>query len=392
MKKVLILFGTRPEAVKLAPVIREAKKRGDWKTLVCVFRQHGEILDQFLKTFAITPDFDLNISISDKALLSDEVGLLKKGAIVLRSAFGILRFFLILKREHPDLLVVQGDTSTVFLSSFLAYLFKISIVHVEAGLRTYDKYAPFPEEMNRQLLGRLADIHFAPTERAKQNLIGEHASPERIHVVGNTEIDSLLWILERNKDPRTARETEEILKKDYGLQLDGQKKLLLVTAHRRESFGKGLQDICEALKEIAEKRNDVVIVYPVHPNPNVQKVARAVLSGVTNVFLTQPMAYEPFAYLMGKARFILTDSGGIQEAAPSLNKPVLVMREKTERQEGVELGVCKLVGTDRAKIVAAALELLNDPKVFASMTDKKNPYGDGTAAVKIVEVLSTYLK
>ena len=386
-KKILFVFGTRPEAIKLAPVIIEAKKRDDLRVLSCVFRQHKEMLTQVLRTFDIKPDFDLPISINDKEFFAEGLNPVKKLKTLLESGFGFLRFFSILKRERPDVLVVQGDTSTVFLAAFLGYLFKIPIAHVEAGLRTYDKYAPFPEEMSRQLLGRLADIHFAPTESAKKNLLSENVMPEKIHVVGNTEIDSLLWVLDRHKDQRVEREIIEDLKENYGLRLDGEKKILLVTAHRRESFGEGLRNICEALKEIAEKRNDVAIVYPMHPNPNVHGVAHAVLANQKNVFLTPPIAYEPFAYLMNQSYFILTDSGGIQEAAPSLNKPVLVMREKTERGEGVKIGASKLVGADKGKIVSAALELLDNPKVYASMTGKKNPYGDGSAAKKIVGVI-----
>ena len=411
-KKILIVFGTRPEAIKLAPVIYELKKRTELKTLVCVFRQHKETLDQVLKTFGIKPDFDLPISISDKDLLGGGVGIFKKVKTLLQSGFGFLRFLRLLKREKPDLFIVQGDTSTVFLGGFLAFMFKVPIAHVEAGLRTYDKYAPFPEEMNRQLLGRLADIHFAPTEEAKKNLLKENVPPEKIYVVGNTEIDALLWILERQKDPKVAEKIEKDLKDNYGLQFDKNKKIILVTAHRRESFGEGLKNICKALKEIAEKRDDVLIVYPAHPNPNVREVVFPMLGGQGNIILTEPISYESFAYLMNKAYLVLTDSGGIQEAAPSLNKPLLVMREKTERQEGVEVGVSKLVGTDKDLIVKSALELLENkeiypvrnrasafggsPKdrgaaisngVYNSMINKENPYGDGTASVKIAKIL-----
>ncbi len=391
-RKVLIVFGTRPEAIKLSPVIRELKETTNLNVLVCVFRQHKEILNQVLETFDIKPDFDLPISISDKALLSKGTGFLLRAKTLLKSGLGFLRFLLLLKREKPDLLIVQGDTSTVFLAGFLAYLFKISIAHVEAGLRTYDKYSPFPEEMNRQLLGRLADIHFAPTESAKRNLLSENVPPEKIHVVGNTEIDALLWILNRHKSPRARKKIEEELEKNYGLRFDNKKKILLVTAHRRESFGKGLENICEALKEIATKRDDVMIVYAVHPNPNVQKTVRAVLSDTKNIFLTPPIAYMPFSFLMGKAHFILTDSGGIQESAPFLNKPVLVMREKTERNEGVKIGTSKLVGTSKKKIVATAFKLLDNQKAYTAMTGKGNPYGDGTASKKIAKILNNYLK
>lgn len=385
-KKVLFVFGTRPEAIKLAPVIRELRKNDGFKTLVCVFRQHREMVDQVLKTFDIKPDFDLPISINDKEFFVEGLSPFKKLKTLVKSGFGFLRYFSLLKREKPDLLIVQGDTSTVFLAAFLGYLFKVPIAHVEAGLRTYDKYAPFPEEMNRQLLGRLADVHFAPTEQAKKNLLSENVPPEKIHVVGNTEIDALLWILNRQSDPRVRKEIEKDLEESYGLRFACEKKVLLVTAHRRESFGKGLEDICAALKEIAEKRGDVAIVWPVHPNPNVNRVVRAVLANQKNIFLTPPISYEPFVYLMSRAHFILTDSGGIQEAAPSLNKPVLVMRNKTERGEGVDVGASRLVGTDKEKIVSVAFELLDNPQVYASMTQKKNPYGDGHAAEKIARL------
>ena len=387
MKKVLIVFGTRPEAIKLAPVIIEAKRTGKFEALVCVFRQHKDMLDQVLKTFGIKPDFDLPISVSDKDLFSSSVNPVKKLITLARSGFGFLGFMRILKKEKPDLLMVQGDTSTVFLAAFFGFLARVPIAHVEAGLRTYDKYSPFPEEMNRQLLCRLADIHFAPTETAKQNLLREGVSASKIHLVGNTEIDALLWVLNRYKDPAVAKRLENNLSKDYGVNLESGKKLILVTAHRRESFGEGLKNIFEALKEIASKRKDVLIVFPVHPNPNVQSLAHSMLTGQENIVLTTPVAYEPFAFLMNKSYMILTDSGGIQEAAPSLGKPVLVMREKTERGEGVEAGVSRLVGTNKERIVKAVFELLDNPASYASMTGKKNPYGDGKAAEKIVEVI-----
>ena len=391
-KKVLIVFGTRPEAIKLAPVVRELKSRPEFNTLVCVWRQHREVLDQVLKAFSIRPDFDLPISISDKDLLGSGVGLIKKIRTLFGSGFGFLRFLRILKRERPDLLVVQGDTSTVFLAAFIAFHFKVPIAHVEAGLRTYDKYAPFPEEMNRQLLGRLADLHFAPTEEAKQNLLGEQHVPSGIiHVVGNTEIDALLEILRQAQEPRVSEALEKELE-EYGIKLHSGKKILLVTAHRRESFGDGLKQICAALREIATTRKDVEIVYPVHPNPNVQSVVREALTGVPNILLTPPIAYAPFAFLMSRSFLVLTDSGGIQESAPSLHKPVLVMREKTERNEGVTLGVSKLVGTKREAIVAAAFELLDNREAYGAMTNKENPYGDGRAADRIADAITTYLQ
>lgn len=391
MKKILIVFGTRPEAVKLAPIIEALKGQAEFKTLVCVFRQHKTMLDQVLKTFGIKPDFDLGISISDKELLNSKVGFFRKTKTLLKSGLGLLQFFRILKKEKPDLLIVQGDTSTVFLAGFLAFHFKIPIAHVEAGLRTYDKYAPFPEEMNRQLLSRLADLHFAPTEKAEQNLLKEGVAKSKIFVTGNTVIDALLWTVRKDKGSAFEKEQVGFLREKYGLDLDADKKIILVTAHRRESFGEGLKNICSALKELAEQRNDVIIAYPVHLNPSVQNTVNAVLAGQKNIFLLEPLDYEVLILLMSRSYLVLTDSGGIQEEAPSLQKPVLVMREKTEREEGVASGVSKLVGTDKEKIIAAALELLDHPEAYSKMTGNKNPYGDGHAAEKIVKAIGDYL-
>ena len=391
-KKILIVFGTRPEAIKLAPIIKELGKNSYFKIKICIFRQHKEMLDQVLKTFDIKPDFDLGISINDKDLFGQNLNIFRRIKTLIQSGLGFLRYLFILKREKPDLLIVQGDTSTVFLAAFLAYLFKINIAHIEAGLRTYDKYAPFPEEMNRQLLGRLADIHFAPTEGAKKNLLNESVPSEKIHVVGNTEVDALLWITDKHKNKLIEKELLISLQKIHGLNLNHNKKIILVTAHRRENFGEGLRNIYAALKEIADRRDDVVLVYPVHPNPNVHQVAYSILSNQDNVFLTSPIAYELFIFLMSRAYLILTDSGGIQEAAPSLNKPVLVMREKTERVEGIDIGASKLVGTDKDMIVDSALELLDNSEAYNSMIGKTNPYGDGKAAEKIVGAIAEYLE
>jgi UDP-N-acetylglucosamine 2-epimerase (non-hydrolysing) len=392
MKKILVVFGTRPEAIKLIPVIRELKKKADLKVTVCVFRQHKEMLDQILKPLGVEPDIDLKISINDKDLFYRGAGFFTRIKTLIQSGLGFLRFIFILRQDKPDLLIVQGDTSTVFLAAFFAYHFKISVAHVEAGLRTYDKYAPFPEEMNRQLLCRLADFNFAPTEIARKNLLSESILPDRILVTGNTAIDALLQVSKRHEEPSVAKRWLEFFKKKYGLDLEADRKIILVTAHRRESFGEGLKNIFSAIKEIAERRRDVLLVYPVHLNPNVRELARSILQGHPNILLIEPVEYEPFIFLMKSAHFILTDSGGIQEEAPSLNKPVLVMREKTERMEGVEIGASKLVGTDEKKIIAATLELLDDPKAYASMTGKKNPYGDGNASVRIAEALVDYLK
>lgn len=390
MGKVLVVLGTRPEIIKLAPLIRALKKDADLQIRVCVFRQHGAMLDRFLKTFDIVPDFDLPISISDKEVFSSGTVFGKRLRALGQSIQGFWRYILLLRRERPDLLVVQGDTATVLLSALVARIMRVPIVHVEAGLRTYDRFAPFPEEIDRQVLGRIATLHFAPTEEARKNLLGEKVPSENIYVVGNTEIDSLLWITERYRGADVQKEMQEELEREYGIKFDKKKKLLLVTAHRRESFGAGLQNICAALKALAV-RNDVLMVYPVHPNPNVQKTVYGALRGIPNIILTPPLAYEPFTFLMSHAYLILTDSGGIQESAPSLGKPVLVMREKTERNEGIEAGVAKLVGTSKEGIVTAAQELLDDPKKYAAMTRKPNPYGDGTAAEKIAAIIRSYL-
>ncbi|KKU91468.1 MAG: UDP-N-acetylglucosamine 2-epimerase [Candidatus Jorgensenbacteria bacterium GW2011_GWA1_48_11] len=387
MKKILVVFGTRPEAIKLAPVIKEMKKNKDFKVLVCVFRQHKEMLDQVLKTFDIRPDFDLGISVNDKELLNEKVNVLIKIKTLIQSGFGFLRFFNILRREKPDLLMVEGDTSTVFLAGFLAYYFKIKVAHVEAGLRTYDKYSPFPEEMNRQLLCRLADFNFAPTETARQNLLNEGVPDGKIYVTGNTAIDALLWMNQKQKNHDFEKGRREDFMGKYGFDINAGKKIILVTAHRRESFGEGLKNICAALKELAEKRNDIMIIYPVHLNPSVQNVVYPALKDQKNIFLTEPLDYESNIFLMSRSYLIMTDSGGIQEEAPSLNKPVLVMREKTERVEGVEAGVSRLVGTDKSKIVNSAVELLDNSMIYESMIGRTNPYGDGKAAERIISAL-----
>ncbi|TSA44775.1 UDP-N-acetylglucosamine 2-epimerase (non-hydrolyzing) [bacterium] len=378
MKKILVVIGTRPEAIKMALIISALRSRGIVPRVLAT-AQHRGLLDQALGVFGIKPDYDLDV-MSENQTLNGVVETI------------LHRLDPILREEKPDCVLVQGDTTTAFAAALAAFYCGIKVGHVEAGLRTYDKFSPFPEEMNRQLIGRLADIHFAPTENAKKNLLSERVPSENIHLVGNTEIDAIIWVVGRFNDPAKEREMEEKLKKEYGLELDGNKRIVLVTAHRRESFGEGLKNICGALKEIASKKEDTMFVYPVHPNPNVQRTVHSILDGTRNVFLTPAMDYETFAFLMNKSYLILTDSGGIQESAPSLGKPVLVMREKTERMEGVEAGVSKLVGTDKEKIVRATLELLDNPGVYVSMTGKKNPYGDGTASEKIASALENYLK
>jgi len=391
MKKVMLIFGTRPEAIKLAPVIRKLKaESSNLKPVVCVTAQHREMLDQVLNLFQIIPDYDLNIMTDNQDLFD----------VTIKSVKGLEE---VLKRENPDAILVQGDTTTSFVASLAAFYLQISIGHVEAGLRTYNKYSPFPEEKNRHLTGVLADYHFAPTEWAKNNLLKENVPKDRIWVTGNTVIDALLWVVSRQKSASGEQYWNRYFKERWGLTLpdttntstnsntDTNTKLILVTGHRRESFGEGFKNICLALKEIAKDRHDIKIVYPVHLNPNVQKPVRDILSDIPNIYLIEPLDYEPFVYLMEKAYLILTDSGGIQEEAPSLGKPVLVMRNVTERPEGIEAGVVKLVGTDKERIVAETEVLLDDKKAYERMAQASNPYGDGKAAERIVNILENVL-
>lgn len=380
MKKLLIVFGTRPEAIKLAPVIKQLKaKSKELRAIVCVTAQHREMLDQVLKVFDIIPQYDLDIMTNDQDLFE----------ITTDSLIGLKD---ILKREQPDMLLVQGDTTTAFIAGLAAYYLKIPIGHIEAGLRTYNKYSPFPEEKNRHLLSVLADFHFAPTEWAKSNLLREGIPSEKIWVTGNTVIDALLTVARSQKPEARQKTFENYFKEKWNLTLTTNtnttnSKLILVTGHRRENFGEGFENICLALKEIAEKRKDVTIVYPVHLNPNVQKPVKTILNGNPDIHLIEPLEYEPFVFLMNNAYLILTDSGGIQEEAPSLGKPVLVMRDTTERPEGVEAGTVKLVGTDKDIIVNETLELIDNSLLYERMSKAVNPYGDGKAAEKIVSVL-----
>jgi len=382
MKKIMLIFGTRPEAIKLAPIIQRLKAEGSkFKPIVCVTAQHREMLDQVLNLFEIEPDYDLNIMIDNQDLFD----------VTVKALNGLKE---ILKKEKPDIALVQGDTTTSFVASLAAFYLKIPVGHVEAGLRTYNKYSPFPEEKNRHLTGVLADYHFAPTEWAKNNLLKENAPEDRIWVTGNTVIDALLWVVSRQKSAGGEQYWNRYFKERWGLTLTTNTntcKLILVTGHRRESFGESFRNICLALKEIAKDRHDIKIVYPVHLNPNVQKPVRDILSDIPNIYLIGPLDYEPFVYLMEKAYLILTDSGGIQEEAPSLGKPVLVMRNVTERPEGIEAGVVKLVGTDKERIVAETEILLDDKKAYEEMARASNPYGDGKAAERIVDILEEVL-
>jgi UDP-N-acetylglucosamine 2-epimerase (non-hydrolysing) len=373
--KILTIFGTRPEAIKLAPVVKTLEGRPDkFRSLVCVTAQHREMLDQVLGLFNIEPDRDLNIMKPKQELsgLTSEV---------------LLRLKRLLEEVQPDLVLVQGDTTTTFAASLAAFYQKVKIGHVEAGLRTFDRYKPFPEEMNRRLTSALAEYHFAPTERARDNLLREGIPSGRIYVTGNTVIDALFWILNKQSTPESRERLESYFSERFSIPVDP-RRMILVTAHRRESFGEGFENICQALKEIVLKNPGVKIVYPVHLNPNVQEPVRRIIGDVKGVYLIEPVEYEPFVYLMSRSFLILTDSGGIQEEAPSLGKPVLVMRDVTERPEAVEAGTARLVGSRIENIVGEVQKLLDQPDYYRQMTEIKNPYGDGNAAEKIVEIIS----
>lgn len=368
--KVLAVFGTRPEAIKMAPVVKALAADRGFEVKVCVTAQHRQMLDQVLDIFAIRPDFDLNLMKPGQDL-SDITSNVLLG---MRDVY---------RQWQPDMVLVHGDTTTTLAASLSAYYAKVRVGHVEAGLRTYNKYSPWPEEMNRRLTGAVADIHFAPTPRSRTNLIAEGVTEAYIHVTGNTVIDALLDVAQRL---RTDGELRSELDALFSF-LDATKRLILVTGHRRENFGAGFENICHALAEIAS-RGDVQIVYPVHLNPNVQEPVRRILSGMANVHLIEPQDYLPFVYLMDRSDLIITDSGGVQEEAPSLGKPVLVMRDTTERPEAVEAGTVKLVGTDRATIVREANRLLDDATAYDAMARAHNPYGDGMAASRIRDILT----
>lgn len=373
MLKVLTVFGTRPEAIKMAPVVKELEKHPEsFKSVVCVTAQHRQMLDQVLELFAIHPDHDLNI--------------MKPGQDLFDITCNVMQGLKpVLENERPDVVLVHGDTTTTMAASIASFYCRTKVGHVEAGLRTHNKFAPFPEEINRRIAGAVADLHFAPTAASRQNLLNEGVSGEDIHVTGNTVVDALLAVSRRiERDPALA----EQFRGEFSF-LDPEKRLILVTGHRRENFGAGFEHICEALAEIAQSCPDVEILYPVHLNPNVQEPVKRILGGnkLTNVHLIEPVDYLPFVYLMNRSHLIITDSGGVQEEAPSLGKPVLVMRETTERPEAVTAGTVKLVGTDKEKIIAETKLLLNDAAAYRTMSMAHNPYGDGLAAQRIIEVL-----
>jgi UDP-N-acetylglucosamine 2-epimerase (non-hydrolysing) len=364
---LLFIFGTRPEAIKLAPLIREFRTRPGVKVLICVTAQHREMLDQVLNFFEIKPDYDLNIMRANQTLFDVTVDGLKALEKVLDDA-------------KPDLVFVQGDTTTSFVGALAAYYKKIRIAHVEAGLRSWNKYSPFPEEMNRVMASHLADLHFTPTRQSVGNLEKENIKAH-LYKVGNTVIDALFLGLNLIK-----KQDESAFENFFpGVQL--QKRIVLITGHRRESFGGPFEDICHAIREVAEKFEDVEFVYPVHLNPNVQEPVNRLLKGQPNIHLITPLEYPQFIWLMNKCHVVLTDSGGLQEEAPALGKPVLVMREVTERKEGVDAGTAKLVGTDRSLIVKELTTLLSDEQAYQEMAKAVNPYGDGTSCKQIADLV-----
>ncbi len=370
--KVMVVFGTRPEAIKMAPLVRPLQAAPGMQTVVCVTAQHRQMLDQVLRLFEITPEHDLDVMKPGQDLYDITSNIL----LGLRP---------VLAAERPDWVLVHGDTTTTLATTLAAYYARIPVAHIEAGLRTGDKYAPFPEEMNRKITGAVADLHFAPTAASQANLLAEGVPAAAIHVTGNTVIDALLAVVEKLKTS-AALQTE--LAQRFGF-LDASKKLILVTGHRRENFGEGFQNICHALADVAERHPDVEILYPVHLNPNVRQPVNDILAarGLSNVHLIEPVDYLPFVYLMNRSHLIITDSGGVQEEAPSLGKPVLVMRETTERPEAVAAGTVKLVGTSRDEIVRQCERLLTDPDAYLAMSRAHNPYGDGQAVARIVNTL-----
>ncbi len=372
MKKVMLVFGTRPEAIKMAPLVKEFQKYPqDFETIVCVTAQHRQMLDQVLNLFEITPDYDLDIMKPGQDLYDVTSNIL----LGLKDVFA---------EAKPDVVLVHGDTATTLATSLAAYYQKIAVGHVEAGLRTNNVYSPWPEEGNRQVTGRLATFHFPPTKESESNLLKENVDIANVLITGNTVIDALLSVISKIESNDTLEKSLKALISEKGYQVDDSRKLVLVTGHRRENFGEGFLNICSALKELSLKHPEADIVYPVHLNPNVQKPVNEILSDVDNVYLIDPLDYEPFVYMMSKSYFILTDSGGIQEEAPSLGKPVLVMRDTTERPEALEAGTVKLVGTNVDKILEESEELFNNKEAYEVMSKAHNPYGDGKACERIV--------
>jgi len=374
MKRILSIFGTRPEAIKMAPLVRLLSEQEDFFSEFCVTAQHREMLDQVLDLFEIEPNYDLNIMKKNQTLMDITSDVLKLMTDV----------FLVSK---PDIVLVHGDTSTTFAAALAAYYQQIPVGHIEAGLRTGDIFSPWPEEANRKLTATIASYHFAPTNSARENLIKENIPVDNIIVTGNTVIDALFWTRKKLKSDKTINQS---LASEYSY-LDSEKKLILLTGHRRENFGSGFERICNAMKQIVINNKDIQIIYPVHLNPNVRNTVNQILDGIDNIFLIEPKEYLHFVYLMDRAFLIISDSGGVQEEAPSLGKPVLVMREKTERPEALEAGTVKLVGTNINLIVQETENLLNNKNYYKEMSLAHNPYGDGHASERIVKFLKRYV-
>ena len=382
MKKIMLVFGTRPEAIKMAPLVKEFQKHPEtFKTIVCVTGQHRQMLDQVLGLFEITPDYDLDIMKQGQDLYD----------VTARVLVGLRD---VLKEAQPDVVLVHGDTTTSTASALAAFYQQIPVGHVEAGLRTHNIYSPWPEEMNRQITGRIAAYNFAPTPLSKSNLLREAVDESSITVTGNTVIDALYWVVNKIKEDKTLSDELKGILATSGYDVErlaGGKKLVLITGHRRENFGDGFISMCTAIKDLTEKYPDVDFVYPMHLNPNVRKPIREVfgenLSNLGNMFFIEPLEYLSFVYLMEKSTIVLTDSGGIQEEAPGLGKPVLVMRDTTERPEALEAGTVKLVGTNFDKIVGEVSALLDDQEYYDTMSKAVNPYGDGLACGRIVNRL-----
>lgn len=369
LKKIITIFGTRPEAIKMAPLVKELEKREGIESKICVTAQHREMLDQVLELFDIKPDFDLNIMKTKQSLTG----------ITNRILEGLETIF---KEEKPDMILVHGDTTTTFSSALAAYYQQIKVGHVEAGLRTFDKYFPFPEEMNRKLTGAIADLHFAPTKGAKNNLLREGIDEKSIYITGNTVIDAMLHTVEDDY----VFENEELNKIDFK-----NKKVIMITAHRRENWGEGISNICEALNQIVNENKDVELVYLVHLNPIVKDMVHEKLGGKERIHLLNPLDTKETHNLMNKCFMVMTDSGGLQEEAPHLGKPVLVLRDVTERPEAVEYGTVKLVGTNKEKIIDEANILINSKEAYEKMSKAVNPYGDGKASERICDAIMKYL-
>ena len=368
--KIMTVFGTRPEAIKMAPLVKKLNEDPEIESVLCVTAQHRQMLDQVLELFELTPDYDLNIMKPNQT-------------ISMITANVLTGLEPVLQKEKPDMVLVHGDTSTTFVTALACFYQQIPVGHVEAGLRTYDKYSPFPEEINRVLTGHIAELHFAPTERNRQNLLAERISDDDIVITGNTVIDALLQVADKPYE----FEDETLKALDFV-----NKRVICVTCHRRENLGENMEQIFTALKDIAVEFDDVEIVYPIHMNPKVREIAGRIFAGTENIHLIEPLQYQPFVNLMARSYFIVTDSGGMQEEAPSLGKPVLVVRKETERPEAIEAGTVKLAGVERDTIYAMAKELLTDKDAYDAMAHAANPYGDGTACDQIIAALKAKLK